>query len=102
MIKTRFFVFPDEATAGYLAHQAGLTAPDEAGEPKLVRHTDMYALDVIGTVYKPTGEVDADGCGNIEPLPGWHVNARILTGDPIPASFVPFEVFPATPMQDFA
>ena len=103
-MKTRFFVFPDEATASMVAHQAGLTAPDETGEYRLVRFTEQYAIDVIGTVYVPVDPAappDEDGAIETVALPGWHVNARILTGDPLPETFAAFEVFPKSPMQDF-
>lgn len=42
------------------------------------------AIDVIGTIYKPTGKVlpAEDGSGDavdeMAPIPGWHVNVRHL------------------------
>ena len=104
-MQTRFFCFPDMQAAFTLAHAAGLTANDEQGQPMLVRHTHDYALDVIGALYLPTGEM-TEFEGHAIPImalaPGWHVNARILNGDPLPASFAEFEVFPETPSRDFA
>jgi hypothetical protein len=102
---TRFFTFPDMETSFQLAFEAGLTKPDESGEQRLVAFTHDYALDVVGTIYRPTGEtttVDGLTVPVMAPIPGWHVNVRVLSGDPVPASFLPFEVFPATPERDFA
>lgn len=104
-MKTRFFIFPDEETASYLAYTSGLTAPDEHGQHFLVRFTDEYALDVIGVVCEPTGKMlvgeEGEEYAEEKPLQGWFVNARILSGDPIPEAFKPFEVFPKTPDRDF-
>lgn len=42
-------------------------------------------LDVIGTIYAPTGEFTEDTNGNklpvMEALPGWHVNVRVVNED---------------------
>lgn len=52
---------------------------DEA-EAKSVLYTDdmpnYQNIDTIGTIYKPTGEVDAKGYPVMAPIPGWHVNVR--------------------------
>lgn len=104
-MQTRFFCFPDMPTAFALAQAAGLTTSDEQGQPMLVRHTHDYALDVVGDLYLPTGEmtvVESHEVPVMRLVPGWHVNARILNGDPLPASFAAFEVFPETPARDFA
>ena len=54
------------------------------GDPYLVSHTADYAIDVVGVIYKPTGNIltDADGFEYEEtaPLDGWHINLR-LNGD---------------------
>lgn len=53
------------------------------GEPYLVTATHDYAIDVVGTIYRPTGNMIADDDGNeypeTAPIPGWHVNLRFLT-----------------------
>lgn len=38
-------------------------------------------IDTVGTIYKPTGEVDAEGNPAMEALEGWHVNVRIVDED---------------------
>ena len=52
---------------------------DEA-EAQSVLYTDdtpdYQNIDTIGTIYKPTGEVDAEGNPVMAPVPGWHVNIR--------------------------
>ena len=86
-MKTRFFKFPSAEVSFALAQEAGLTHLDEHNEPVLTRFTDQYALDVIGVMYAPTGNmIDCEGVSVPEqaPVDGWHVNARILSGDPLP------------------
>ena len=43
--------------------------------------TDGYDLDVIGEIYKPTGEVDEEGTPVMEQLDGYHANIRTWDGD---------------------
>ena len=33
-------------------------------------------IDIIGVIYKPTGELDEDDNPILAPLDGWHVNVR--------------------------
>ena len=33
-------------------------------------------IDIIGVIYKPTGELDEDNNPILAPLDGWHVNVR--------------------------
>lgn len=105
-MKTRFFTFPDMQTSFELAYAAGLTKPDEHNEQRLVTATNEYAIDVVGIIHKPTGTMLEGENGLFypeqAPIPGWHVNVRILSGDPVPESFVQYEVFPATPARDFS
>mgnify|MGYP000553614794 CR=1 FL=1 len=105
-MQTRFFTFPDMETSFNLAYAAGLTYQDEHNEPRLKTYTHDYAIDVVGIIYKPTGVMleGADGLYYPEqaPIPGWHVNVRILSGDPLPESFTQYEVFPSTPAREFA
>ena len=54
------------------------------GEAYLVTHSHEYAIDVVGTIYEPTGETLTDDEGvaypEMAPVDGWHVNVR-LVGD---------------------
>ena len=55
--------FPDEATAINLLEQ----------------FTQTHSIDVIGTIYKPTGEISTNEDGEFPitaPIEGWHVNVR--------------------------
>lgn len=101
---TRFFIFPDMETSFVLASAAGMTGIDEQGEPFFIRYTDRYAIDVVGTVYTPTG-VTLQGPDGPYPemaaQPGWYVCSRIISGEPLPTSFEPYEVFPETPWREF-
>ena len=52
------------------------------GDPYLVSHTADYAIDVVGIIYKPTGNTLTDAEGNeypeVAPLDGWHINLRLI------------------------
>ena len=53
------------------------------GEPYLVQYTPDYAIDVVGLIYKPTGNTLTDSEGSeypeTAPVTGWHVNIRLMT-----------------------
>lgn len=103
-MQTRYFKFADQASAFALAASEGLTGLDESGNPMLIRFNSQYAIDVVGTVYEPTGGTvgsDGDSWPEMAAIPGWHVNVRILDGTPLPAAFEPFEVFPVNPTREF-
>ena len=55
------------------------------GDPYLVQFTADYGIDVVGTIYKPTGNVVTDADGNeiaeVAPLDGWHINIRLMGDD---------------------
>ena len=63
------------------------------------------AIDVIGTIYKPTGKVlpAPDGSGDavdeMAPIDGWHVNVRHTAEAPELAAF---QVHPQTPSRMWA
>jgi len=50
------------------------------GSPYLVQNTSDYAIDVVGTIWKPTGVMLADDIPEMKALDGWHINIR-LNGD---------------------
>ena len=52
------------------------TAMASAGIPLLP--STMSSYDAIGTIWRDTGEVDADGNPVMEPIPGWHANLRMV------------------------
>ena len=53
------------------------------GDPYLVTHSHDYAIDVVGTIYEPTGETLTDDEGvaypEMAPVDGWHVNIRLVS-----------------------
>ena len=52
------------------------------GDPYLVTHTHDYAIDLVGVIYEPTGNMLTDDEGNeypeTAPVDGWHVNVRLV------------------------
>jgi hypothetical protein len=70
---------------------------------------DQYPLyrnvDVIGTMYKPTGDVTVDEDGIeipvVAPAPGWHVNVRLMP-DEDGSSLEQYRVYPTTPSRVWA
>ena len=76
---------------------AGFITDEESGA---LYHPDA-ALDVIGTIYQPTGEkvvvegVELDVQASI---PGYHVNVR-TTSETLAASLESFRTYPETPVR---
>jgi hypothetical protein len=59
------------------------------------------SIDIIGIIYKPTGEViktDEGEVPEMAPIPGWHVNTR----GPMPKALLPFSVIPEHPVRVWA
>lgn len=63
-----FLKAADESAMWEALESAGMV--DEECQPVGI------ALDIIGTIYKPTGEVDAEGLPAMAPIPGFHANIR--------------------------
>lgn len=86
-----YLKFPDAATA-----QAALYD----GETPLFRN-----IDVIGVISKPTGDtlVASDGTSYsaVAPIPGWHVNVRLVDGKDGTA-LEQYAVTPTTPCRIWA
>ena len=55
-----------------------------AGDTYMVMHTADYAIDIVGVISKPTGNILTDADGNEypeqAPIDGWHINIRLLNG----------------------
>lgn len=84
----KYLSFPDEATAKAVLYGAE-AAPNYAN------------IDTIGVIYKPVGEPNAEGVQDMQAIPGWHVNVRVVAGEddqPLQA----YEVSPATPVRMWA
>jgi hypothetical protein len=79
-------VLADFYTQDYVTNvdEEGVETQVADGDPYLVAHTHEYAIDVVGTIYEPTGETLTDDEGVAYPemalADGWHVNVR-LVGD---------------------
>ena len=62
--------------------ETGEESTQVEGNPYLVPHTADYAIDVVGVIYRPTGNMLTDDDGNEypeqAPLDGWHVNIRLI------------------------
>ena len=59
------------------------------------------AIDTVGLIYKPTGEILQGEDGEypeMQAIEGWHVNARGL----IPLELLPFAVQPQNPVRVWA
>lgn len=115
-----FFKLPSEADmpvvfADYY-HQDYTTVVDEEtgeatqvpdGEPYLVENTYEYSIDVVGTIWEPTGETITDDGGfsypETAPIDGWHVNFRFISGnrEAIEAIDEQYGMNPVTPYQSF-
>jgi hypothetical protein len=79
------------------------------GEPYLVSTTHDYAIDIVGVIYRPTGETLTDDEGNeyaeTAPLDGWHVNIRLLNDtmrEAVEAIAADYGVLPNTPARVWA
>jgi hypothetical protein len=60
------------------------------------------AVDVIGTVYEPTGNTISTEHGDVpemSPVSGWHANVRHNKEAP---ELVAYQVFPVTPVRVWA
>jgi hypothetical protein len=60
----------------------------------------QYDLDVIGTIYKPTGETDEEGSPVMEALNGYHANIRGITDEQ--AALLPTIAKPNSPVRMWA
>lgn len=88
-----FLRFPDEATATPLLFDV---VDEDVLRPR------YRAVDVIGTIYKPTGEVVDQGdleVPVVEAIEGWHVNVR---HDEEAPEFEPYIVEPKHPVRVWA
>jgi hypothetical protein len=86
--------FDSEAAAKAVLYRA---EGEEANEiPKYL------AIDLIGTVYKPTGKMlqsDEVEFPEMAPLPGYHANVRVLDAA---SELEAYQVFPKNPVRGWA
>ena len=87
-----------ELTSALMA--AGFSVDEESGA---LYHPDA-ALDVIGTIYQPTGEtslVDGQEVPVTAPVSGYHVNVR-TTSEELAAVLDAQRTYPVTPVRVWA
>ena len=87
-----------ELTSALMA--AGFSVDEESGA---LYHPDA-ALDVIGTIYQPTGEttlVDGQEVPVTAPVSGYHVNVR-TTSDELATALGAQRTYPVTPVRVWA
>lgn len=81
---TAFVDFYKQDYVTVVDEETGEETQTPDGEPYLVTHSHDYAIDVVGTIYEPTGNMLTDDEGNeypeMAPIDGYHVNVR-LVGD---------------------
>jgi hypothetical protein len=105
--------FPDEAAAFAALYEPvtqTVTTYDEEGMavtettevPGEFKPRHQAAIDTIGVIYQPIGDLDAEGNFLTAALPGWHVNLRgVFTPDEL-AVLAPFVVTPENPVRVWA
>ncbi len=96
-MQTTYLKFQDEAEA--IEHLAAFR--NEDGE--WLTYKDGANLDVVGTIYKPTGKLIQSDEGfeypEMAPLDGFHVN---ILSDGFDEALEPFRTNPSTPARVFA
>lgn len=79
---------------------SGFIADEESG----ALYLDGSALDVIGTIYQPTGEttlVDGEHVPVMAEVPGYHVNVRTTSQD-VADALADLRTYPVTPVRVWA
>lgn len=98
---TDFFLrFADQAEADSVLFDEQTNVQGDVVET--VKVPKYAAVDVIGTIYKPTGEMITTDEGEVPemaPVEGWHVNVRHTAEAPELAAF---QVFPHAPVRGWA
>lgn len=100
MYNDYFLKFADEAEAMSTLYTEETIVRDDVVETiKVPKYT---AIDVIGTIYKPTGEMltveDGEPVPEMAAIPGFHVNVRHEAEAPELAQFA---VTPSTPSRNW-
>ena len=101
LMYTDFFLkFTDEAEANaVLFDEQTVTQGDVVETVKVPKYA---AIDVVGTIHKPTGKMIQTDDGEVpemKPLDGWHVNVRHNAEAP---ELEPFAVQPQQPVRAWA
>lgn len=82
-LPTAFAAFYRQDTTTETDPETGEETTTPVGDPYLVLNTHDYAVDILGVIHEPTGVILTDAEGNeypeTAPVPGWHVNLRLLS-----------------------
>jgi hypothetical protein len=95
-----YLKFPDEATATAVLYTTVSEVQDEVGNVVVeVSITPNYQnISIIGTISKPTEELDAEGNPVMVALEGWHVNVKADEASELEQ----YQVFPIVPTRVWA
>lgn len=101
-MSTTYLKFASEAEAVAALSQYRIM---EGGVEQWLTASHTHALDIVGTIHKPTGVMIPSDQGfpptpEMAPLPGFHVNAIFTQGTP--DSLLPFVITPSSPSRVFA
>jgi hypothetical protein len=95
-----YLAFPDQAAADavlYTTHDAVTDEGDNVTAEAYV--TPNYAnIDTLGILYERQEVTDPDNPPEPVPLPGWHINIRLVEGEDAEA-LQAFEVHPTVPRR---
>ena len=99
--QAKSILFSEEAPVAQpvTLNEDGTPVEQKAAAPVLVQK--FRNVDVIGPIFRPTGEVDAEGLPVLADVGGWYVNVLALD-DESTAELEPFVVAPAKRMRVWA
>ncbi len=104
-MQDKYYSFESKEQADSLLYTQVPTGFNEEQEPiEFVSKPNYSCIDVIGLIYKPTGEMlqGEDGAyAEMQAIPGWHANVRLMPGEDA-SDLVDFEVQPETPCRVWA
>jgi len=105
-LPTVFSAFYKQDYITVVDEETGESTQTPEGDSYLIMHSHDYAIDLVGTIYEPTGQLLVDSDGNeypeTAPVDGWHVNFRLLTDkyrDTIESIDVTYGVTPNSPTR---
>jgi len=79
---TALSAFYRQDTETTVDDETGEETVTNVGDPYMVKQTADYAIDILGIISKPTGNILTDAEGNEypeqAPIDGWHINIRLL------------------------
>jgi hypothetical protein len=99
MYTDKYLKFTDEVAAIDILYSEIPVEWNEDGAPTFWTIQPNYAnIDVLGTLYEKQDIPDPENPPPPIPIPGWHVNVRVVEGED-GEPLVPFEVHPEFPRR---